>query len=250
MLGLQASTRRTADFVNEARSAGPARCRRRRQRRAPAAAADHHRGGRRRGGFAARPRRRAPSRPPSKRPAAEQVQPIHPAQAEGSARDAPISSISPISPATELRAILRAGEDQGATSHPAAAGDRLLEGKVIAMIFEQPSLRTARFLRRRHPRARRLADDGRRASEIELGERETIAGHRARALALCRRDHDPHPRPRRSGRDGQIRHRPGDQRPDQAPASCQVMADVMTFEERKARSRASASPGRATPTTS
>ena len=44
---------------------------------------------------------------------------------------------------SELRAILRAGEEMKARRRtPAAAGDRLLEGKVVAMVFEQPSLRT------------------------------------------------------------------------------------------------------------
>ncbi|MBN9448703.1 MAG: ornithine carbamoyltransferase, partial [Bosea sp.] len=43
----------------------------------------------------------------------------------------------------QLQAILRAGNEIKARRRtPAAAGDRLLEGKVIAMIFEQPSLRT------------------------------------------------------------------------------------------------------------
>src|SRR5882757_5748828 len=75
----------------------------------------------------------------------------------------------------ELRAILRAGEEIKARRRtPDAAGDRLLEGKVIAMIFEQPSLRT-----------RVSFDVGIRelggspmmvtGQEIELGERETIA---------------------------------------------------------------------------
>lgn len=45
--------------------------------------------------------------------------------------------------AGELRSILKAGEEIKARRRtPDAAGDRLLEGKVIAMIFEQPSLRT------------------------------------------------------------------------------------------------------------
>ena len=43
--------------------------------------------------------------------------------------------------------------------------------------------------------------------------------HRARALALCRRHHDPHARPRRADRARRSRHGAGDQRPDQALAS-------------------------------
>jgi ornithine carbamoyltransferase len=75
----------------------------------------------------------------------------------------------------QLRAILRAGEEIKARRRtPAAAGDRLLEGKVVAMVFEQPSLRTrvSFDVGIRELGGSPMMVTGR---EIELGERETIA---------------------------------------------------------------------------
>jgi ornithine carbamoyltransferase len=85
------------------------------------------------------------------------------------------SSTSPISRASSCSAILRTGEEIKARRRtPAAAGDRLLEGKVIAMIFEQPSLRTRVSF---DVGIRELGGSPMMVAghEIELGERETIA---------------------------------------------------------------------------
>ncbi|SFJ17456.1 ornithine carbamoyltransferase [Bosea sp. OK403] len=133
----------------------------------------------------------------------------------------------------ELRAILRAGEEIKARRRtPDAAGDRLLEGKVIAMIFEQPSLRT-----------RVSFDVGIRelggspmmvtGQEIELGERETIAdtarvlSRYVDAIMIRMLDHDSVVEMSKYATVPVINGLTKRQHP------CQVMADVMTFEERK-----------------
>ncbi len=135
--------------------------------------------------------------------------------------------------ADELRAILRAGEAIKARRRtPAATGDRLLEGKVIAMIFEQPSLRT-----------RVSFDVGIRelggspmmvtGQEIELGERETIAdtarvlSRYVDAIMIRMLDHDSVVEMAKYATVPVINGLTKRQHP------CQVMADVMTFEERK-----------------
>lgn len=135
--------------------------------------------------------------------------------------------------ATQLRAILRKGDEIKARRRtPDAAGDRLLEGKVVAMIFEQPSLRT-----------RVSFDVGIRelggspmmvtGQEIELGERETIAdtarvlSRYVDAIMIRMLDHDAVIEMASHATVPVINGLTKRQHP------CQVMADVMTFEERK-----------------
>ena len=135
--------------------------------------------------------------------------------------------------ADQLRAILRKGGEMKARRRtPDAAADRLLEGKVIAMIFEQPSLRT-----------RVSFDVGIRelggspmmvtGQEIELGERETIAdtarvlSRYVDAIMIRMLDHDAVVEMSRHATVPVINGLTKRQHP------CQVMADVMTFEERK-----------------
>lgn len=135
--------------------------------------------------------------------------------------------------ATELRAILRKGDEIKARRRtPDAAGDRLLDGKVVAMIFEQPSLRT-----------RVSFDVGIRelggspmmvtGQEIELGERETIAdtarvlSRYVDAIMIRMLDHDSVIEMAKYATVPVINGLTKRQHP------CQVMADVMTFEERK-----------------
>ena len=75
----------------------------------------------------------------------------------------------------QLRTILEAGRDLKARRRtPAASADRLLDGKVIAMVFEQPSLRTrvSFDVGIRELGGQPMMVTGR---EIELGERESIA---------------------------------------------------------------------------
>ena len=133
----------------------------------------------------------------------------------------------------ELRAILRAGEEMKARRRtPAAAGDRLLEGKVIAMIFEQPSLRTrvSFDVGIRELGGSPMMVTGR---EIELGERETIAdtarvlSRYVDAIMIRMLDHDAVVEMAKYASVPVINGLTKRQHP------CQVMADVMTFEERK-----------------
>ena len=133
----------------------------------------------------------------------------------------------------ELRAILRAGEEIKARRRtPAAAGDRLLEGKVVAMIFEQPSLRTrvSFDVGIRELGGSPMMVTGR---EIELGERETIAdtakvlSRYVDAIMIRMLDHDAVVEMAKYATVPVINGLTKRQHP------CQVMADVMTFEERK-----------------
>ena len=98
------------------------------------------------------------------------------------------------------------------------ARERPLAGKTLAMIFERPSTRTRVSF---EVAMRQLGGDAilLTAEEMQLGRGETLGRHRARAVALRRRHHDPHARPRRVARAGALRHRAGDQRPDPALAS-------------------------------
>lgn len=136
-------------------------------------------------------------------------------------------------PASTLRAMLDAGRDIKARRRTAQdATDKPLAGKVVAMVFEQPSLRT-----------RMSFDVGIRelggepvmvtGKEIELGEREAI-GDTARVLS-------------RFVDAIMIRMLNHDQLVELASYAtvpvingltkrshpCQVMADLLTFEERK-----------------
>ena len=131
----------------------------------------------------------------------------------------------------QVRAILNAGDDIKARRRtPAASADRFLEGKVVATIFEQPSLRT-----------RVSFDVGIRelggspmmvtGQEIELGERETIAdtarvlSRYVDAIVIRILDHDSLVEMARHATVPVINGLTKRQHP------CQVMADVMTFEQ-------------------
>ena len=76
----------------------------------------------------------------------------------------------------------------------------------------------AGLLRRRHAPARRRVDHADRPGDAARPRRDHRR-HRAGAVALCRRHHDPHARPRRADRARRARDRAGDQRPDAALAS-------------------------------
>ena len=134
---------------------------------------------------------------------------------------------------SELRAILRTGEEIKARRRtPAAAGDRLLEGKVVATIFEQPSLRTRVSF---DVGIRELGGSPMMVAghEIELGERETIAdtarvlSRYVDAIMIRILDHDSLVEMAKYATVPVINGLTKRQHP------CQVMADVMTFEQRK-----------------
>lgn len=133
----------------------------------------------------------------------------------------------------ELRAILDAGHAmKGRRRTPADAADKPLAGKVVAMVFEQPSLRTRMSF---DVGIRDLGGESIMVSgkEIELGEREAIADT-ARVLsryvdAIMIR---------------MLRHEallelakyatvPVINGLTKVSHPCQVMADLLTFEERK-----------------
>ena len=116
--------------------------------------------------------------------------------------------------------------------HPAAGKDRILEGKVIAMIFEQPSLRT-----RASFEVGILELGGSpmmvTGKEIELGERETIAdtarvfSRYVDAIMVRMLDH---------GQLGELAAHatvPVINGLTKHSHPCQVMADWMTFEEHR-----------------
>ena len=76
--------------------------------------------------------------------------------------------------------------------------ERPLAGKTLAMIFDRPSTRTrvSFDLAMRELGGETIMLTG---AEMQLGRGETHRRHRARAVALCRRDHDPHSRSSRHG---------------------------------------------------
>ena len=76
----------------------------------------------------------------------------------------------------------------------------------------------ARLVRRRHAPARRRDHRADRPGNAARPRRDHRR-HRARAVALCRCHHDPHPRARHAARARAVRHRAGDQRADAALAS-------------------------------
>ncbi|MEN5084193.1 ornithine carbamoyltransferase [Bosea sp. TWI1241] len=132
----------------------------------------------------------------------------------------------------QLRAILRAGgEIKSRRRTEAAASDRVLAGKVVAMIFEQPSLRTrvSFDVGIRELGGSPMMVTGR---EIELGERETIAdtakvlSRYVDAIMIRMLDHDAVVEMARHATVPVINGLTKRQHP------CQVMADVMTLEER------------------
>ena len=73
-------------------------------------------------------------------------------------------------------------------------------------------------VRRRHAPARRRVDHADRRRDAARPRRDHRR-HRARAVALCRRHHDPHPQPRCAAGAGRARHRARHQRADAALAS-------------------------------
>ena len=135
--------------------------------------------------------------------------------------------------APTLRSMLDAGRDLKARRRtPAALTDKPLAGKVVAMVFEQPSLRT-----------RMSFDVGIRelggepvmvtGKEIELGEREAIAdtarvmSRYVDAIMIRMLDHD---RLLELARHATV---PVINGLTKRSHPCQVMADLLTFEERK-----------------
>ena len=132
--------------------------------------------------------------------------------------------------AGELRTMLETGRAMKARRRDPA--DKPLAGKMIAMVFEQPSLAHAAVVRRRHPGTRRREPDGLRA-EIELGERESIADT-ARVMsryvdAIMVRMLD-HAMLRELAEHATV---PVINGLTKRSHPCQVMADIMTLEERQ-----------------
>ena len=136
-------------------------------------------------------------------------------------------------PTADLLAIQRSARAIKSRRHqPASGADRALEGKVVAMIFEQPSLRT-----RVSFEVGILELGGSpmmvTGKEIELGERETIAdtarvfSRYVDAIMVRMLDH------------GQLRELathatvPVINGLTKRSHPCQVMADLMTFEEHR-----------------
>ena len=204
----------------------------RRQCRAPAAAAHRQRESRRRSGAdrASTPWRQRFARRPSARSAEPRDE--HGLDATASAPDT-FSILSEI-PAAELRRILRSPRAiKSRRRKGAARGERPLAGKVLAMIFDKPSTRT-----------RVSFDVGMRelggetimltGKEMQLGRGETIAdtarvlSRFVDAIVIRMLDHDDacracaHTPTCRSINGLTKRSHP-----------CQVMADVMTFEEHR-----------------
>ncbi|MGL5363078.1 MAG: ornithine carbamoyltransferase [Bosea sp. (in: a-proteobacteria)] len=133
----------------------------------------------------------------------------------------------------QLRTILEAGRDlKSRRRTPAANADRLLDGKVIAMVFEQPSLRTrvSFDVGIRELGGQPMMVTGR---EIELGERESIAdtarvlSRYVDAIMIRMLNHDQLVELASHATVPVINGLTKRQHP------CQVMADIMTFEEHR-----------------
>jgi ornithine carbamoyltransferase len=134
---------------------------------------------------------------------------------------------------TTLRAILDAGKDiKSRRRTPAAVKDRVLDGKLVVLIFEQPSLRT------RMSFEAGICDLGGNpvmvtGKEIELGEREAIKdtarvmSRFADAIMIRMLDHEKLAEFAHWAEVPVINGLTKNSHP------CQVMADVMTFEERQ-----------------
>ena len=119
-----------------------------------------------------------------------------------------------------------------AQAQPARAASTLA-GKTLAMIFERPSTRTRVSF---EVAMRQLGGD------VDLPDRHGNAArprrdhrrHRARAVALRRCHHDPHPRSRRRSSSSRAHATvPVINGLTKRSHPCQVMADVMTFEEHR-----------------
>jgi len=131
-----------------------------------------------------------------------------------------------------LRDILAAGREMKARRRTAAAAeDRVLDGRTVAMVFEQPSLRTRVSFEVgiRDLGGNPLMLTGK---EIELGEREAIAdtarviSRYVDAIMIRMLKHDTMLELARHATVPVINGL------SKASHPCQVMADVMTFEER------------------
>ncbi len=111
----------------------------------------------------------------------------------GRRRRRAISSTSTSYETGDLRSILDLG-----FAYKNGRRDRPLEGKTLAMIFEKPSTRTRVSF---EVAMRQLGGDAIMlgTADSQLGRGETDRRYRARAVALCRCDHDPH-QPRRKAR--------------------------------------------------
>ncbi|GLK57198.1 ornithine carbamoyltransferase [Methylopila capsulata] len=134
---------------------------------------------------------------------------------------------------SELRAILDAGRAmKGRRRTPAAESDKPLAGKVVAMVFEQPSLRTRMSF---DVGIRDLGGESIMVSgkEIELGEREAIAdtarvlSRFVDAIMIRMLKHDALLELAKHATVPVINGLTKVSHP------CQVMADLLTFEERK-----------------
>ena len=135
-------------------------------------------------------------------------------------------------PAEELKRMLAAGRSLKERRRKESASDKFLAGKKIAMIFEQPSMRTRISF---DVGIRELGGEPLRLTgkEIELGERETIADT-ARVLsryvdAIMIRMLD-HEKLRDLARHATV---PVINGLTKQSHPCQVMADVLTFEEKR-----------------
>jgi ornithine carbamoyltransferase len=136
-------------------------------------------------------------------------------------------------PAAELRRILDHGHAMKSRRRsPQADGDRVLAGKKIAMVFEQPSLRTRISF---EVGIRELGGDPLMITgkEIELGEREAISDQ-ARVLSryvdaimIRTLSHDLLKELARHATVPVINGLTKRSHP------CQVMADILTFEEKR-----------------
>ena len=128
----------------------------------------------------------------------------------------------------DLRSILDLG-----SAYKNGRRDRPLAGKTLAMIFEKPSTRTRVSF---EVAMRQLGGDAilLGTADSQLGRGETDRRHRARLVALCRRDHDPHqPRRRSSTIWRGTRRVPVINGLTDSSHPCQIMADVMTLQEKK-----------------
>lgn len=136
-------------------------------------------------------------------------------------------------PGTTLRAILDAGKAiKSRRRTPASAKDRVLEGKAVVLIFEQPSLRTRMSF---EVGIRDLGGESIMVTgkEIELGEREAIKdtarvmSRYADAIMIRMLDHQ------KLAEFAKWAEVPVINGLTKTSHPCQVMADVMTFEERQ-----------------
>ena len=133
----------------------------------------------------------------------------------------------------ELRAMLDAGRDiKSRRRSPAAHDDKILNGKVVAMIFDQPSLRTrASFEVGIHELGGTpMFVTGR---EIQLGERESVAdtarvfSRYVDGIMIRMLDHD------QLHEFAEFATVPVINGLTKTSHPCQVMADIMTFEEHR-----------------